>query len=584
MTPSAVFDFLQSRSPLFAEFPQERLRELVAGSRLTTFEPNEAVIEFGEEGRFMGILIEGEALASTTDDAGEQHRIGMLRAGDTFGEMSLMTGDKTMADVIGVTRCTALLIPKALFATAILTHPPAIQRLSRTITERLRVIAYENKGRDLAASALRRSDDPYGLELRTDEPAKILVINCGSSSLKYNLFDTADEQRNARGSIECIGQSGTIHTYRRGASQGRRELPAGTHRDAFADMMQMLLAPDGGPLRSVRDVTAVGHRVVHGGQTFSSPVLITDDVVREIEAAAHLAPLHNFVNLTGICEARRLLPQVPHVAVFDTAFHQTMPPYAYLYGLPYEYFERKGIRRYGFHGPSHLYVALKAAQFLKRPFNELEIVSCHLGNGASVCAVDHSRSVDTSMGLTPAEGLIMGTRAGSFDPAILLLLMNDEKLTSDAMDRIINHESGLKGMSGLSNDMREVEKAAEAGHHRALLAVKSFSYQVRKYIGAYMAAMGGIDALIFTGGIGQGSASTRSLACQGLSCMGIVINEKMNRLACGRDDVCDISAADATVLYTQLTIRVGTLGRGGVVGGAIPTNGFLSRDYTSNPV
>jgi acetate kinase len=312
-------------------------------------------------------------------------------------------------------------------------------------------------------------------------------------------------------------------------------------------MVGALTTNDTGVLRSPAEVCAVGHRVVHGGNTYSHQVIITDEVLQEIEKASELAPVHNPVNLIGIHEAQRLFPDVPHVAVFDTAFHQVMPPYAYLYGLPYEYFDQKRIRRYGFHGTSHKYVSLKVAEHLKRSYNELEIIVCHLGNGASVCAIDHGRSVDTSMGLTPAEGLIMGTRCGDIDPAILVHLMRTEGLGHKELDQLINKQGGLKGLSGVSNDMREIEAAADAGNARALLAIKTFCYRVRKYIGAYVAAMGGLDVLAFTGGIGQGSVWARSLACQGLAPMGICLDEQKNRNARGFDETCDISAEGSSV-------------------------------------
>ncbi|MEW5725666.1 MAG: acetate/propionate family kinase, partial [Thermodesulfobacteriota bacterium] len=294
------------------------------------------------------------------------------------------------------------------------------------------------------------------------------------------------------------------------------------------------------------EVTAVGHRVVHGGEKYSHEVLIDDEVLAGIEAASSLAPLHNPVNLAGIRAARRLFPKAAQVAVFDTAFHQTMPAYAYLYGLPYEH-SQKGLRRYGFHGTSHKYVSLKVAEFLKRPYTELETIVCHLGNGASICGVDHGRSVDTSMGLTPVEGLIMGTRCGDVDAGLLVHLLRTEGLDADGLDNLLNKKSGLLGLSGLSNDMRQIEEAAENGNHRALLAIKAFAYRVRKYIGAYVAAMGGLDALAFTGGIGQGSVGVRSLACQGLERMGIVLDEQKNQSARGFEEVCDISAADSKV-------------------------------------
>jgi acetate kinase len=546
MNGSKVLEFLTNNTGLFKDFPAERVRELVGGSTLSTFEPNEAIIEFGEEGRFLGILLEGEAAVSVTDDGGEKHDIGVLKAGDIFGEMSLMTGDKTMADVIALTRCTALLIPQSLFSTILATHPPAIRHVSKLIAERLKAAA-EEKGRDLAASALRRSDDPYGFSLKTGSPMKLLVVNSGSSSLKYNLYDTADDSRNARGIIEKIGEPGTRHTFRSSRGEVVQELPRGGHKEAFAAMAAELTAEETGVLSSLEEVTAVGHRVVHGGEVFQHHAVIRDETIAEMEKLSPLAPLHNPVNVLGIREARACIPKATHVAVFDTSFHHTLPAYAYLYGLPWKFYEEKGIRRYGFHGMSHGYVALQAAAFLKRPFNELEIITCHLGNGASICAVDHGRSVDTTMGLTPTDGLLMGTRCGSIDPAILVHLARTEGMTADRMDRLINKESGLKGLSGVSNDMREIEKAAREGNPRALLACKTFCYQIRKYIGAYVAAMGGLDVLVFTGGIGQGSAGVRSLACQGLQYMGIQVDEAKNRNARGFDAVCDIAAEEKQI-------------------------------------
>ena len=547
MSSADIVEFVKNQVPLFRGFSDTRLGELVEGSRVITFEPNEAIIEFGEEGRFLGIVLNGEAAVSVTDDSGKRHHIGTLSPGDIFGEMSLMTGDKTMADVIGATRCKALLIPQNLFSTILVTHPPAVAYLSKRIVERLRVFAYDESGRELAASAFRRSEDPYGFKLKTDEPMRLLVVNCGSSSLKYNLFDTGDESGNVGGVVEKIGEKGTRHRYRSAKGEVVRNLPTGGHRDAFAAMIEELTGKDTGAIGSPAEISAVGHRVVHGGDTYRDSVLVTEEVIKQIDEMAELAPLHNPVNLLGINEAKRLFPHATHVAVFDTAFHQTLPPYAYLYGVPYEYYEQKRIRRYGFHGTSHTYVSLKAAEFLKRPYNELEMISCHLGNGASICAVDHGRSVDTSMGFTPTEGLIMGTRCGDVDPGVLLHLMRSDGLTGEELDRLVNKESGLKGLSGISNDMREIERAADSGDHRALLAFKTFCYRVRKHIGAYAAAMGGVDVLVFTGGIGQGSAGVRSLACQGLGYMGIVIDEEQNRNVGGLEEVADISPHDARV-------------------------------------
>ncbi|MFC1462517.1 acetate/propionate family kinase [Verrucomicrobiota bacterium] len=543
--PDEVLAFLKNSVSLFSNFPKAALQELVDGARIDTFEPNEAIIAFGEEGRFLGVLLEGEAEVSTTDDGGEKHTISALAPGDIFGEMSLMTGDKTMANVTCLSRCKVMLIPPILFSSKLITQPGAIKQISKTIADRLKAFAYDERGGVLAASALAESEDPYGLGLSSDEPMKLLVVNCGSSSLKYNLFDTDDESLNARGIVERIGEEQADHTCTSERGEIEEKIPGSSHTEAFAAMVKALTSSSVAVLGSPADVSAVGHRVVHGGDKFSNAAVISDEVQKDIRDLSSLAPLHNPVNLQGIEEAGKFFPDAPHVAVFDTSFHHTLPPYAYLYGLPYKYYEEHRVRRYGFHGMSHSYVALKAAEFLKRPYNELQIISCHLGNGASICAVDHGRSVDTSMGLTPTEGLIMGTRCGNVDPAALVHVMKLEGVGPEEMDRIINKESGVKGISGISNDMREVEEAAMEGHHHALLALKTYSYQIRKYIGSYLAAMGGLDALIFTGGIGQKSDLVRGLACQGLRCMGIILDEEKNRGLRATKQIYDISTDDS---------------------------------------
>jgi acetate kinase len=312
-------------------------------------------------------------------------------------------------------------------------------------------------------------------------------------------------------------------------------------------MIAELTAKETGAIGGAGEVSVVAHRVVHGGEKLTEGTLITDEVLAQIEALNPLAPLHNPVNVAGIREMRRLFPAVPHVAVFDTAFHHTLPAHAYLYGLPYELYEKKRVRRYGFHGTSHHYVSLRAAQALGRQLKELRLVSCHLGNGSSLCAVDHGRSVDTSMGFTPAEGLIMGTRCGDIDAGVLAFLERTEKMTATQSEEMLNKKSGLLGLSGVSSDMREILKAADGGHARALVALKAYCYRVRKYIGAYVAAMGGVDAVLFTGGIGQGSAEVRALALQGLECMGIVLDAQRNRDARGFDEVCHVSTDDSKV-------------------------------------
>ena len=513
--------FLKEKVELFESFDNEELAKMVEGSWAVDFVANEYVVEYGGAAEFLGVLLEGQAEISFTDDAGIKHVVQKIGPGELFGVPSLMTGNKTIHDVAGLTESRALLVPQHLFRTMIVSHPEAVAVLSRVLLERMK-----HSSREMSAGALARSDDPYGLRLRTAEPMKILVINSGRSTIKYTLFDTADQNRSGRGRIEQIGPDGARHSFRSAKGELVEQLPPGRRKDFLAAMVKALTDPDKGVLKSSADVTALGHRVVHGGDKFIDAEVVTDEVLAGIEEIADLAPLHNPIMVESIRAAKVLFPEAPHVAVFDTAFHQTMPAYAYLYGLPHEYFTKKGIRRFGFHGQSHRYVSLKVAEYLKRPYNELETIVCHLGTGASICGIDHGRSVDTTMGLTPLEGLIMGTRTGDLDAGILLYLMKTEGLSPDDLGRLLYEESGLKGMSGLSSDMQEIEAAAEAGDHKALMALKTFSYRVRKYIGAYVAAMEGLDVLAFTGGIGQGSVGVRSLACQGLARMGIKLDEK----------------------------------------------------------
>jgi acetate kinase len=537
-------DFVNKPVGVFKNFSAERLARLLEGSQVRSFEANEMIVHHGSESTHFGVVLGGAVSASVVGDGGQRQQLGKLTEGETFGEMSLMTGNPVAADFIAETRCEVLLIPVSLFQSIIVAEPQAVQHISRTITERMKTILGDPSK---AAAALSKGDDPYGLELKGERPEKILVINCGSSSLKYSFFDTADEKRQARGQVERIGIDGTRLVHRGPKGEVKRGLEKGGFAEAFKAMTTELTSKDGGVIGGAGEVSLVAHRVVHGGEKFTEGTLITDEVLAAIEVLNPLAPLHNPVNVAGIREMRKLFPAVPHVAVFDTAFHHTLPAYAYLYGLPYELYEKKAVRRYGFHGTSHNYVALRAAQFLKQRPNALRLVSCHLGNGSSLCAVDHGRSVDTSMGFTPAEGLIMGTRCGDIDAGVIAFLERTEKMTASQSEEMLNKKSGLLGMSGISSDMREILKAADEGHHRALLALKAYCYRVRKYIGAYVAAMGGLDAIIFTGGIGQGSAEVRALALQGLDQMGIQVDDRLNGAARGFDEVCRISTDDSKI-------------------------------------
>ena len=545
MNTSAISAFLKEQVRPFHDFSSERLQPLVEGSLERSFEANEAIAHHGAEATHFGVVLSGTISVSVLGDGGTRQSLGRLQAGDTFNELALMTGDAVLADFIAESRCQVLLIPVSLFQSAIVAEPGAARQISRAIAERMKTILTDPLK---ATAALSHGDDPYGLKLKGERPEKMLVINCGSSSLKYSFYDTADESRHARGLVERIGIDGTRLVHRGPGGEVKQALPKGGFGEAFPAMVAALTAKESGVIGGAGEVSVVAHRVVHGGEKFTEGTLITDDVLAQIESLNPLAPLHNPVNVAGIREMRRLFPAVPHIAVFDTAFHHTLPAYAYLYGLPYELYEKNGVRRYGFHGTSHHYVSLRAAQFLKRRPNELRLVSCHLGNGASLCAVDHGRSVDTTMGFTPAEGLLMGTRSGDLDPGVVTYLEREEGMTGAQIDELVNKRSGLLGLSGISSDMREVQKAADAGQPRALLALKTYCYRVRKYLGAYVAAMGGLDAVIFTGGIGQGSAEVRALALQGLDCMGVRLDDQRNRDARGFDELCRISNDDSKVV------------------------------------
>jgi acetate kinase len=530
--------FIKDRVGLFKNFSADRLQQLVDGSRVKSFEAKEAIMHRGDEATHFGVVLSGEITA----DSGNGQRLGELKDGDTFGELSLMSGNPLYADFVAKSPSEVLLIPVSLFQSLIVAEPSAVQTISRTIADRMKMIMGDPVK---AAAAMREGDDPYGLKLKGERPEKILVINCGSSSLKYSFFDTNDESRNARGSIERIGIEGTRLKHVGPKGEVKKDLAKGDFAQAFKAMTAELTSKETGVIGGAGEVSVVAHRLVHGGEKFTEGTLITDEILGEMEKLNPLAPLHNPVMLAGIKEMRTLYPAVPHVAVFDTAFHHTLPAYAFLYGIPYDLYEKKAVRRYGFHGSSHNYVALRASQFLKKRPNELRLVSCHLGNGSSLCAVDHGRSIDTTMGFTPLEGLIMGTRSGDLDPGVITFLERDG-MTSAQIDEVLNKKSGLLGLSGVSSDMREVLRAADQGNHRALVALKAFCYRVRKYIGAYVASLGGLDAVIFTGGIGQGSAVVRALALQGLECMGIALDDERNNAVTG-DDVSLISTDNSRV-------------------------------------
>jgi acetate kinase len=517
--------------PLFESFSQKALEELIDNCYFRTYAPEELIIQMGQRGQFLGIMLDGKAEAIIPSKSGKRIKIGEIKQGSFLGEISLLTGEPTNADVIAVKKCELFQIPPESFRKYIAINPQSVSVMAKAITERLRARQHNEEEQMRIEAAWQSVPDPYGLGLSTPTSEKILVINCGSSSLKYNYFDTERPSDSYEGIVERIGFETSRIISKFGKSKTTRELGNIGYEEAFKTVVESLTDPDQGVIQDMNEISAVGHRVVHGGGKYSHPVIIDDDVIQDIDEFSRLAPLHNPPNLMAIKESINLLPGVPQVAVFDTGFHQKMPRHAFLYGLPYEHYEEDQIRRYGFHGISHNYVALQAAAYLKRNFREMKIITCHLGNGASVCAVDFGRSVDTTMGLTPLEGLIMGTRCGDIDPSIAIHLCREKDLSLDEVNEILNRQSGLKGLSGISSDFREIEEEANKGNERALIAIHVFCYRIRKYIGAYTAALGGVDALVFTGGIGEGSAWVRGLSCQGLTAMGIHLDTLLNKKA-----------------------------------------------------
>lgn len=357
----------------------------------------------------------------------------------------------------------------------------------------------------------------------------VLVVNCGSSSLKYQLFNMVNESVLAKGLVERIGLEGSalIHTGK-GNEKVKLERVLKNHKQAIKMVLEALTDSAHGVISSFQDIDAIGHRVVHGGEAFSGSVKIDNAVMAALKRNIDLAPLHNPPNIMGIEACTEILPDVLQVGVFDTAFHQTMPDYAYIYGLPYDFYAKHAIRRYGFHGTSHRYVAQQAAKLSGKPLDSLKIITCHLGNGASVTAVDKGKSIDTSMGFTPLEGLVMGTRSGDIDPAIPFYMMKQLKMTPDEVNDILNKKSGVYGLSGVSSDFRDLEQAEAQGNKLASLALKTFYYRVTKYIGAYAAAMNGVDILVFTAGLGENSPETREAVCANLSFLGVVIDKQKN--------------------------------------------------------
>lgn len=357
---------------------------------------------------------------------------------------------------------------------------------------------------------------------------KVLVINCGSSSLKYQVIDSETEHVLAKGLCERIGIDGVLTYQPAGQDKIKYEAAMPAHRQAVELVLKQLTDPENGVLKSIDEIDAVGHRMVHGGEKFACSTLLTEEVLKTVASCNDLAPLHNPPTLVGVAACKELLPTTPMVGVFDTAFHQTMPPEAYIYGLPYEYYEKYAVRRYGFHGTSHKYVSLRAAEILGKKPEDLKIVVCHLGNGSSISAVDGGKCVDTSMGLTPLEGLVMGTRSGDIDPTCIEFIAHKENLSLEQVMDIVNKKSGVLGISGVSSDFRDLDEAAKAGNKRADLALRVFAHSVVKYIGSFIAVMNGVDAIVFTAGIGENDDYVREEVCKYLGYLGVDFDSEAN--------------------------------------------------------
>lgn len=394
---------------------------------------------------------------------------------------------------------------------------------------------------------------------------KVLVLNCGSSSIKYKLFDMKSKEVIAQGGIEKIGLKGSFLKFP--MPNGDKVVLEGEileHQAGIEYILGVLTSEKYGCIKSLDEIDAVGHRVVHGGEKFNASVLITDEVIKGIEACVELAPLHNPPNLAGIYAVKELMGDIPQVGVFDTAFHQTMPSKSYMYGLPYSLYEKYAIRRYGFHGTSHRYVSRRALEILGMPAEGSKVISCHLGNGGSVAAVKDGKSIDTSMGMTPVEGLLMGTRSGDVDAGVVSFIMEKENIGTQAINTLVNKHSGLLGLSGVSSDMRELTAAMEAGNERAKLAYEVFGYRVKKYIGAYAAALGGADVLIFTGGIGENHAKSREAICANMEYMGVELDVEKNKGVFGEEMVVSTPNSKVKVMVVptdeEFMIAADTMG------------------------
>lgn len=510
---------LQSH-PMFATFTPESLAEVVRAGTAAAYQPGQVCIQEGEAGEIFGVLISGRLEAVRGYRTADQQRLGYIEAGECFGEMSLLTGDATGAGVVALTESEAIVFPQKAIKPLIALNAEAVQFLTRLITKRLAPVGEKR------VAAPRRA---VPFSLGAAGPMRVLAVSCRRDDVRYSFFDTTSERPQAWGKVSGLGDSEALHVCEgpRGGQESR-VVPA-TQEAALEAVLASLTGKDAGVIGSAGELSAIGHRVCHGGLRFAAAAVIDDAVKQEISRLAGLAPLDNPYNLRGIETCQKLAPGVLQVAIFDTAFHLKMPPAAYVYALPAELAQEAELRRFGFHGISHEGAARSAAAFLGRNFDDLRMVTCHLGMGASATAIDHGRSVDNSMGFTPLEGLVMATRPGDVDPGLLLHLLRDRKLSVEQLTQRLYTESGLLGLSGISSDVLTIAEAAEKGNPKALLALQVFCQRARKYLSAYIGLLGGADTIVFTGGVGENAPGVRARICQGLEWMGIVLDEAKNR-------------------------------------------------------
>ncbi|OGV64216.1 MAG: hypothetical protein A3K19_31435 [Lentisphaerae bacterium RIFOXYB12_FULL_65_16] len=519
MDVSAV---LQSH-PVFAAFAPEALAEAVKLGTSMTYETGDICIRHGDSGEVFGVLISGRLEASRGQGTTERQFLGFVEPGECFGEMSLLTGTQSQADIVAVTHSEAVVFLQEAISPLIAGNREAVQYLTRLITRRLTSVP---------ARPAQMAPAPPRYALGACAPIRVLAVSCRTNDLRYSYFDTTSEVALARGEVQGLGRDKAVLTHHGpGGKTETRDVAGDTHEAALAAALGVLTAPGSGLINAVSELSAIGHRVVHGGTRYNGPAVVDATVKAEIARLAPLAPLDNPLNLRGIEACERLVPGVPQIAVFDTSFHSTLPVASYRYALPKDLAKDPEIRRFGFHGISHEGAARAAAAFLGVGFDTLKMITCHLGAGASLTAIDHGRSVDNTMGATVLEGLVMATRCGDLDPGLVLHLLRHHDMTADQLEQKLYHESGLLGLSGISDDMLAVADAAEKGDAEALVATQVFCQRARKYLSAYVGLLGGVDVVLFTGGVGENAPGIRARVCQGLDWMGIALDEAQNRSA-----------------------------------------------------